>query len=133
MCIVLAVLFWSIVFMAIIFSEMNKKETIILIIITLIIALLIGGYFENYMYQRTIIEFTTQKETIEQAMRNEKISDLEKVNLVTKICEINSQLEKDKVTYNQLYFFFLNREDINRLEKINLQFKEWKNEVIKWI
>lgn len=92
-------------------------------IIILIITLLggwIGMQLDITEYNKKIANWNNTKLTIESSMKNENISDLEKIDLVNKIVEYNMQLTESKEDVKQWWYFYLDDSKVNELEIIKI-------------
>jgi high-affinity Fe2+/Pb2+ permease len=94
---------------------------IMIIIVTLILGLFLGGYADKIDYKKYISEYNSKKYTIEQSLKNEDLKGLEKIELVKQATEINGELANKKVEYNTIWYFFIDKSELNKLEGIDLK------------
>ncbi len=103
----------------------ESKIACITIIITLIMSMLIGAdigiYLDRIDYEKQINTYIVIKQTIKDAMQNENISNLEKIELLKQVNEQNQKLEELKVEVKQWYSFYLDKTKIENLEPIKLK------------
>lgn len=81
---------------------------VVLAIITMITPPIIGAkigiYEDNNKYLQFIAEYKATKEIYLKSINNKKLSDLEKINMVSKISYLNSELESKKIEYTKWYY-----------------------------
>lgn len=83
-------------------------------IIPTVIGAIIGIYEDNNYYLQYIAEYEEKKEIYEQSINNKNLSDLEKINLVSNISFLNSELAKKKIEYKKWYY----KVDYSLIEKL---------------
>lgn len=81
---------------------------VVLAIITMITPPIIGAkigiYEDNNKYLQFIAEYKATKEIYLKSINNKKLSDLEKIDMVSKISYLNSELESKKIEYTKWYY-----------------------------
>ncbi len=105
-------------------DSFNEHVVWLLSIIGMILTTAFGTYL-GYItdvneYNKKIESWKNTKEIIEASMNNENISDLEKIDLVNKIVEYNTQLTDLKEDVKQWWYFYLDDTKVNDLEIIKI-------------
>ena len=101
----------------------EKLAIIIPIIVSIIIIILIswfGAILERNNLNRDIEGYKMAKYTIEESLKNEDLTGLEKVELVKQASEQNQWLGKQKYSVKLWYNFHLDKENVLSLEEIKL-------------
>ena len=91
---------------------------IVLAIGTTILGGFIGMQLDITDYNKKIANWQNTKPTMEQAIKDKDISDLEKMGLVTIINEYNMQLTELKEDVKQWWYFYLDDSKVNNLDII---------------
>jgi|GEM_PF-3100790 len=88
----------------------------------LILCTLLGGFIGKDIHQKKydmrIRNWNNSKMVIEESIKNEDISDLEKINLVKTITQYNMQLENLKTEVTYWWNWYLDDSKVNELEII---------------
>lgn len=89
-----------------------------------ILLMLIGGSIgiqvDRVSYDKKIANWENTKMIIEDSLKDEKLSQLEKINLVNTIVEYNMQLTELKEDVKQWWYFYLDDSKVNELEIIKI-------------
>ena len=116
-------LFW-LVFLVDAYEWWHYAIPIGLCILTFIISMTIGGiwgkYEDKFEYKKFINSYISQKTIYEESLKDDKLSGLERINLINNISAINSELEEKKVEYKKWYYYYIDYSKIEELEKIKL-------------
>lgn len=107
------------------YVDFNKEwiVTVCLIIFALgttILGGFIGMQLDIVDYNKKIANWQNTKPTMEQALKDKDISDLEKINLITTINEYNMQLTELKEDVKQWWYFYLDDSKVNSLDIIKI-------------
>lgn len=90
------------------FDYFKTRTIVCLIILSFIIPALIGAiigkYEDNNYYLQYIAEYKEKKEIYERSINNKNLSDLEKIDLVSNISFLNSELARKKIEYKKWYY-----------------------------
>ena len=107
-----------------VFDIFETRTIVISTIISMILVTLLGGYIGYKVdlneYNKQIANWKNTKEVIETSIKNENISDLEKIELVNKIVEYNKELTSLKEDVKQWWNFYLNDSKVNELDIIRI-------------
>lgn len=102
----------------------EKAIIVVCTIISMILVTLFGGYIgykiDVNKYNKQIASWKNTKEVIESSIKNENISDLEKIELVNKIVEYNKELTSLKEDVKQWWNFYLDDSKVNELDIIRI-------------
>ena len=100
----------------------NKQETILIIIfiVVWIISIVIGCYIENQKLKVETEQYRAVKETIETSLQSDKLTGLERIELVKQASEQNAWLKGTQYKVQQWYNFYLSK-DILEVEIINIK------------
>lgn len=91
-------------------------------IITMTIGGIIGKYEDKFEYQKYIESYIAQKEIYEASLKDDKLTGLERINLISNISSINSELEEKKIEYKKWYYYYLDYSLIEELKLIELEY-----------
>lgn len=107
-----------------VFDIFETRTIVISTIISMILVTLLGGYIGYKVdlneYNKQIANWKNTKEVIETSIKNENISDLEKIELVNKIVEYNKELTSLKEDVKQWWNFYLDDSKVNELDIIRI-------------
>lgn len=90
----------------------------ILLVIVAIVCIFIGIDMDTKQYEMNMRNWYNTKTVIETSMKDKNISDLEKLQLVTKITEYNMQLEQVKTDVTYWWNWYLDDSKVNELKPI---------------
>lgn len=92
--------------------------------ISIILLTLIGGsigiQIDRVSYDKKIANWENTKMIIEDSLKDENLTQLEKINLVNTIVEYNMQLTELKEDVKQWWYFYLDDSKVNELEIIKI-------------
>ena len=105
--------------------DCNKRWVVTTcLIIFMFGATMIGGFIGMQLdiidYNKKIANWQNTKSTMEQALKDKNISDLEKMGLITVINEYNMQLTELKEDVKQWWYFYLDDSKVNSLDIIRI-------------
>lgn len=89
-------------------------------IITMVLGGLIGTYESKFEYQKYVNGYISKKVIYEESLKNDKLSGLERVNLISNISAINAELEEKKIEYKKWHYYYLDYSLIEKLEPIKI-------------
>ena len=104
--------------------EVKIRTIVICTAISMMLITLLGGYIGYKVdvneYNKKIVNWKNTKYIIEASIKNENISDLEKIELVNKVVEYNMQLTSLKEDVKQWWNFYLDDSKVNELDIIRI-------------
>ena len=99
-------------------------DSVLPFFVSIILLMLIGGSIgiqvDRVSYDKKIANWENTKMIIEDSLKDEKLSRLEKINLVNTIIEYNMQLTELKEDVKQWWYFYLDDSKVNELEIIKI-------------
>lgn len=112
-----------------VYSDFGEKIIYIVFILLVVVSVIggpiIGGKTGKYettkKYESYVKSYEVKKETIENSLKNDNLTGLEKLSLVQEVTSLNSTLATKKVEYSKWYYWYLDKTLINSLENINLE------------
>lgn len=122
-------MFWLGIFLGVIsstviaflISEITDKNVAFIIII---IGVILGGYIgmqsDVVDYNKKIENWKNTKMVIENSMKNDNMTQLEKIDLVNNIVKYNTQLTELKKDVKHWWYFYLDDDKVNKLEIIKI-------------
>lgn len=102
-------------------DEWKLRTVIVLIILTFTLTCCITITITTEEENIYVAQYVAQKQTIEQSLRNENLTGLERVELVQKATELNGELAKRKARYSKWYYVVWGEKNLyDDIELINL-------------
>ena len=102
----------------------KTREVVTCTVVSMLLVTLLGGYVgcQTHIneYNKQIASWKNTKEVVETSIKNENISDLEKIELVNKIVEYNKELTSLKEDVKQWWNFYLDDSKVNELDIIRI-------------
>lgn len=99
-------------------------DSVLSFFVSSILLMLIGGSIgiqvDRVSYDKKIANWENTKMIIEDSLKDEKLSQLEKINLVNTIVGYNMQLTELKEDVKQWWYFYLDDSKVNELEIIKI-------------
>lgn len=80
----------------------------------------LGAFLDNESLRKDVASYQASKYTIEQSLQNDKISGLERIELVKLANEKNEWLARTQYDIQQWYRFYLDKDLVLTLEKIDI-------------
>lgn len=99
-------------------------DSVLPFFVSIILLMLIGGSIgiqvDRVSYDKKIANWKNTKMIIEDSLKDEQLTQLEKMNLVNTILEYNMQLTELKEDVKQWWYFYLDDSKVNELEIIKI-------------
>lgn len=99
-------------------------DSVLPFFVSTILLIVIGGSIgiqvDRVSYDKKIANWKNTKMIIEDSLKDEQLTQLEKMNLVNTILEYNMQLTELKEDVKQWWYFYLDDSKVNELEIIKI-------------
>ena len=96
------------------------KINIVVAVAVLGLSMFVGARIHIRMFENDIKQFESAKATYSEAIKNNDISGLERIEIVNKITEENKTLARLKYDATKWYYFYLPDNIVDNLEPIKL-------------
>lgn len=99
-------------------------DSVLPFFVSTILLIVIGGSIgiqvDRVSYDKKVANWKNTKMIIEDSLKDEQLTQLEKMNLVNTILEYNMQLTELKEDVKQWWYFYLDDSKVNELEIIKI-------------